>query len=83
MTFPTQTDKERFLASPLTQGFMGTGHVLIAVADGNSSPETVSLRQTVGMVNHAKKFGATVQKVRLPKAQSAIERRKLMMAGSE
>lgn len=79
LTFPTQTDKEKFLASPVTQGFVGTGHALLAVADGNSSPETVSLRQTVGMVNHAKRFGATVKKVRLPKAQSAIERRKLML----
>lgn len=82
--FPTTDQKDAFVASA-TEGerFKGSGHVLVTVKGDKSSPETLDLRPTSQLVQHAQRFGAAVRKFRLPKAQSAIERMKLMHGGDD
>lgn len=77
LEFPSQDMLEGFMAS-VTEGMRGTGHVLLSVSGDDSAPQDVALRPTVSVVNLARKFGAEVRKRRLPKAQSAMERMKLM-----
>lgn len=80
LEFPSQDDLEGFTAA-VKESMRGTGHVLLSVAGEGSSPQDMALRPTIHVANLAKRFGAEVKKFRLPKAQAAIDRRKLMLGG--
>ena len=83
LEFDTSYNLQAFLDSEGTERFVGTGRVEIKT-EGDKQRESASsvarivkLKQTRGMVRWAERFGAKAYKVRLPKAQSAIDRMKV------
>ena len=79
LEFETKEDMDEFLDAPGTQKYMGDGRVQVISDDETSTlKKIVNLKQTRGMVKWAAGFGAKAYKTRLPKAQSAIDRAKLM-----
>lgn len=79
LEFETKEDMDEFLDAPGTKKYMGNGRVQVISDDETSTlKKIVNLKQTRGMVKWATGFGAKAYKTRLPKAQSAIDRAKLM-----
>ena len=79
LEFETKEDMDEFLDAPGTKRYMGDGRVQVISDDETSTlKKIVNLKQTRGMVKWAAGFGAKAYKTRLPKAQSAIDRAKLM-----
>lgn len=80
LEFDTGYNLQAFLDSEGTERFVGTGRVEIKTEEdkqresASSVAHIVKLKQTRGMVRWAERFGAKAYKVRLPKAQSAIDR---------
>ena len=80
LEFDTGYNLQAFLDSDGTERFVGTGRVEIKTEEdkqresASSVARIVKLKQTRGMVRWAERFGAKAYKVRLPKAQSAIDR---------
>lgn len=82
LEFETKEDMDEFLDAPGTKRYMGDGRVQVISDDETSTlKKIVNLKQTRGMVKWAAGFGAKAYKTRLPKAQSAIDRAKLMKSG--
>ena len=78
--FKNTTDLDAFLLDPDLDKYRGEGRVQVSVRDdetGNRT-EVISLRQTRGMVAFAARYGGVAAKIRLPKAQRALERQKMM-----
>lgn len=85
LEFDTGYNLQAFLDSDGTERFVGTGRVEIKTEDdkqresASSVARIVKLKQTRGMVRWAERFGAKAYKVRLPKAQSAIDRMRVTL----
>ena len=84
LSFKNETDLDAFLLDPDLEKYRGDGRVLVSVSGDETGrrEEVVSLKQTRGMVAFAARYGAIAAKVRLPKAQRALERRAMMSSDS-
>lgn len=84
LEFRTIDDMESFKLDPDLDDYRGDGRVQITVAGDKigAFTEMLGLKQTRGMVRFAARYGATARKIRLPKAQRAINRN-IMMHGDK